>query len=152
MAELKLLDQLNLGVVDLDEDGCIEFANQAAQSWLGRNPTGSTFSDLLDGGSRLFFLNHLFPLLHSRPSLEEAYLSLKDASGLELPVLLNGNRLERGRLRLTFMPVRRRAIIERQLLKAKEEAEASALALQEAQARLALQDRLAVMGTLAGSP
>lgn len=149
MAELEILDQLNLGVIDLDDNGCIQFANQAARSWLGRELTGSTFSDQLDGGSRLFFLNHLYPLLHTRPSLEEAYLSLKDAGGQELPVLLNGNRLARGHLRLTFMPVRRRAVIERQLLQAKEEAEAAALALREAQARLALQDRLAMMGTLA---
>lgn len=156
MAELNLFDQLNLGILDLGPRGQVEFANRAARGWLGEELVGANFSSHLSGGSRLFFLNHLYPLLHAGQELEEAYVSLRDVRGEELPVLLNGSVLEEGRTRLTFMPIRRRAIIEQQLLKAKQEAEeamrsqqATMEALKEAQARLALQDRLAVMGTLA---
>ncbi|MBS2038941.1 response regulator [bacterium] len=156
MADLTALDQLNLGVLDLDDQGRVEFANRTARRWLGQDLDRMNFSELLSSGSRLFFLNHLYPLIHTGQDLEEAYVSLKDAQGQELPVLLNANSLTGARKRLTFMPIRRRAIVEQQLLKAKQEAEAAVIAqqatleaLKEAQARLALQDRLAVMGTLA---
>ncbi|MFN8610657.1 MAG: ATP-binding protein [Vulcanimicrobiota bacterium] len=150
------LDQINVGIIDLDAEGQVDYTNRLAQLWLGADRTGIQFSNLLYPGSRLFFLNHLFPLLHTGQDLEEAYLSLLDCDGLELPVLLSATNLPDGRKRLSLMPIRRRAIIEQQLLKAKQDAEAAMRAeqqalesLKQAQAKLALQDRLAVMGTLA---
>lgn len=156
MEELKILDQLKLGVIELDGQGCVTFANLCARGWFGQELSGASFANLMSAGSRLFFLNHLFPLLHSGQDLEEVYLSLKDDKGQELPVLMNCSRLEEGRKRLLLMPIRRRTIVEQQMLKAREAAEAALSAqqqtleeLREAQSRLALQDRLAVMGTLA---
>lgn len=119
-----------VGVIDLDDQGRVCFANAAARRWLVREDLASGFAELLSTESRQVFCEELFPRLLSGELVEEAELVLLDAEGRDFPALCNGDGL-----RLVFMPIRRRAQREQRM--------------KEAQARLMLQDRLTMMGTLA---
>jgi C4-dicarboxylate-specific signal transduction histidine kinase len=134
-------------------DRTLQLLGKAREEVLDRK-----LSSFLPPGSRMFFQTHVFPELALSGVIEEIYLSVYCARG-ELPVLLNAVRrqdCEPPLYDFAFLPIYRRALFERELRQAREQAsdatesERRARAeVQTIQAQLTFADRLAIVGTLA---
>ncbi|MBN9418838.1 MAG: response regulator [Candidatus Eremiobacteraeota bacterium] len=96
------LDDLKVGVLDLDESGRIYYVNRAARQWLGE--IRPTLGEMLSPGSSF-----------SGQDLDGVSLSLLDAEGREFPVLFSGQMLANGLQRLSFLPMRRHALEQTRL-------------------------------------
>ena len=156
------LDALPCGVVEFDDSLCITYANAEAARLLGRS-TEALLSvrvpTLLDPAGRIFFQTHINPVLALRGTMDEIYLRLRPPEGEEVPVIMSATRTDRSgqtRYLLTFSPMRRRQAYEQELVDARDAAETSArlereatAQVREAHAQLALNERLASLGTLA---
>jgi PAS domain S-box-containing protein len=150
------------GFLAFDDQCVIRDANEEATRLLGylrEELTGRSLLEVLSRSARIFFSAQVLPALGQNQRVEETYLSFRTKSGEPLPVLLNVERREAEQSalnRCAFLPMRRRQLFERELLDAQaraEEARARELAaierIRAMQAKLALQDRLATLGTLA---
>jgi PAS domain S-box-containing protein len=150
------------GFLAFDDQCVIRDTNEEATRLLGYargELTGRSLLEILARPARIFFSAQVLPALGQNQRVEEAYLSFRTMSGELLPVLLNVERrgAEQAALnRCAFLPMRRRQLFERELLEAQAAAEEARAREQAAieriramQAKLALQDRLATLGTLA---
>jgi sigma-B regulation protein RsbU (phosphoserine phosphatase) len=115
-------------------DGTITRTNETFLSMLGCGRAEllgrRRFAELLTGGGRIYHETHFAPLLQMQGRVREIALDLVRADGARLPVLVNAV-LERdggGRpvlVRLAVFDATERREYERELLRAKERAEAS---------------------------
>ena len=113
-------------------DGTIVKANATLLTWLG-HARGElvgrrTFSDLLTVGGRLYHETHFAPLLRLQGHIGGIALELRTADGRRLPVLVNSTvkTAPDGRpllIRTTVFDARDRRSYERELLRARREAE-----------------------------
>ncbi|MFJ8885049.1 PP2C family protein-serine/threonine phosphatase [Streptomyces sp. NPDC102402] len=113
-------------------DGRIARVNETLLKWLGHRREElvghKRFSDLLTIGGKLYHETHLSPLLHMQGEVSGIALELKAADGGRLPVLVtstvkqdsDGNPLL---IRTTVLDARDRRAYERELLRARQEAE-----------------------------
>ncbi len=156
------LASLPCGVLILDNDLKIVEANQHASDVLGysiQELCSLAIPELLSRGAQIFFHTHVNPSLALEGRVDEVYLQLRARSGGDVPVIVNGTREvepEGTRVTLAFVSVRRRQLFEHELVAARDAAEAAARLEREAQGRvkqahaqLALNERLASLGTLA---
>jgi PAS domain S-box-containing protein len=156
------LDDAPCGVLSFGDDGVLVAVNEAAATLLGHARSamiGQSFERYLPVASRLFLHSYVIPVLTLRGKAEEISISLRPATGDDVPVLLNAVRREhQGRFLITFafLAMHRRHLYESELLAAKKAAEEAVRAEQEAmtrikdiQTQLALTERLAAVGTLA---
>jgi C4-dicarboxylate-specific signal transduction histidine kinase len=114
---------------------------------------------LLSRSAQLFYETHVRPTLALGGRIDELYLQLQVADGDPVPVLMNGVRTAHdGTTRDTFVvvPMHRRALFERELIRARQDAEQAAereraarAQSRELQAQLRRQERLVLMGQLA---
>jgi two-component system, cell cycle sensor histidine kinase and response regulator CckA len=152
-----------VGYFEVNPEGRLVAVNDALGRIVGRRRAevfAGSIAELLPNSSRLFLQTHVLPTLELNGRVDEVYLSLRHGTGDPIPVLMNGVRRrepEGGFVDLfVVLPVRRRAIFERELVHARQEAERAlegervAIAQAKAlQAQLAVRERLAAIGTLA---
>lgn len=87
---------------------------------------GKHIEGILTLASRIFYQTHFFPLMTIQGGLSEVYVSLASASGADVPVLINGSRIEHHGEWLNYcaiMPIHRRNKYEDEILRAKRAAE-----------------------------
>ncbi len=150
------------GLVRFTDDGRILRLNATLAAWLGRPAAeleSGTFDVLLTPGSRVFYQTHFFPLLKLQGRAEEIYLSLRDAAGQDVPVLVNAVRSEGSGEAVNECAVvrtRQRDRFEEQLLIAKKAAESASesksrfLSMMSHELRTPLQS-MAIFGELLAS-
>ncbi len=156
------LDSSPAGLVRFTDDGRILRLNATLAAWLGRPAAeleSGTFDVLLTPGSRVFYQTHFFPLLKLQGRAEEIYLSLRDAAGQDVPVLVNAVRSEGSGEAVNECAVvrtRQRDRFEEQLLLAKKAAESASesksrfLSMMSHELRTPLQS-MAIFGELLAS-
>ncbi|MEU9091622.1 SpoIIE family protein phosphatase [Streptomyces sp. NPDC048428] len=113
-------------------DGRIAKVNRTLLNWLGYRREElvghKQFSDLLTIGGRLYHETHFSPLLHMQGEVSGIALELKAADGSRLPVLVTSTvKQDSGGepllIRTTLLDARDRRAYERELLRARREAE-----------------------------
>jgi sigma-B regulation protein RsbU (phosphoserine phosphatase) len=111
------------------DDGKIGAVNETLARLLGytrEDLVGQPVDSLLTAASRIFYQTHLFPLLKLHGKAEEIFLSLRNASGDEVPVLVEAVSEEREGVSLNqcaMLPFHRRRKYEDEILQARRAAE-----------------------------
>jgi PAS domain S-box-containing protein len=133
----ELYEEAPCGYLSMTPDGTIRRANRTflALTGYGRAELtgGRRFYDLLPPGAKIYYETHYAPLLQMQGSVREIALELIRADGTRLPVLVNAA-LKRDvlgqplRVRVTVFDASDRRRYERELLRARSEAEARAAA------------------------
>ena len=135
--EREAVEHAPCGLLTFSDDGTIRYANNCLHRWLEKAP-GSLLNTRLDAvlspASRVFHSTHFFPLLKLHGVAEEILLTLRTASGTDLPVLVNGMREVAADLPLNhcgLVTMRRRKELEAALVGARRAAEAATAAKDE---------------------
>jgi PAS domain S-box-containing protein len=115
--------------------GTIVKVNATLAEWL-RRPRSEIVGalrlhDLLTPGARIYYETHYAPLLHMQGSVREIAVELVRADGSRLPVLMSSTLVAAGDgdtriIRTTFVDASERRRYERELLRARADAEARA--------------------------
>jgi PAS domain S-box-containing protein len=119
------------GFLSFSDDGTILLVNDQLLERIGYSReelTGRHLESILSSGGRIFYHTHFFPLLKMQGRVDEIYFSLKSKSGEEIPVLMNGVRLERDGKTINdcvFMRIQQRHTYEDEILRARKTAEAA---------------------------
>lgn len=127
------------GYTSLFPDGRIIKLNRTLASWLGREAqdlVGTPFSGILSFGGRIAFETHLAPMLRLQGKVDEIALDIVAAGGTKIPMIatavekrdLNGRHLL---TRVVLLKAIERRRYERNLVIAKDQAEAAILAEHE---------------------
>ncbi|MFJ2211905.1 PP2C family protein-serine/threonine phosphatase [Streptomyces sp. NPDC101062] len=129
-----LYENAPCGYVSTLLDGKIAKANTTLLTWLGYRREEMVgrmrFTDLLTVGGRLYHETHFAPLLRMQGEINGIALELKAADGTRLPVLVTST-MKTGAdgepllIRTTLVDARDRRAYERELLRARQEAEAA---------------------------
>jgi phosphoserine phosphatase RsbU/P len=128
-----LYERAPCGYLSTTADGRIVKVNQTFLTWTGfdrQDLLDRSFVDLLTPGGRLYHETHYAPMLRLQGMVREIALDIVRSDGRRLPVLLNANLEtdEEGRpavVRIAVFDATERREYERELLRAKERAEAS---------------------------
>ncbi len=129
-----LYESAPCGFLTTTPDGLIVKTNATFRTWLRREAADligvTTFADLLTIGGRMYYETHFAPMLLMEDHVHEVALDLLRADDTTLPVLVNASlaRDEDGRpraIRIAVFDATERRRYERELLHAKERAEAS---------------------------
>ena len=129
-----LYESAPCGFLTTTPEGLIVKTNATFRAWLGYDAAQLvgelTFADLLTAGGRIYHETHFAPTLLMQEQVQEVALELVRADGSRLPVLLNASlaRGDDGRpraVRIAVFDATERRRYERELLDAKERAEAS---------------------------
>ena len=143
------------GFIGIDEQRSIVELNEEAARVLERSPAdvlGQKLGRLLSTSSRIFFQTQVFPELGIHGRMDELYLSLVKGNGDELPVLMSAGRARAGDpfdYGFYFLPIRRRHLFERELVRVQQAAESSQAKVRAMQEKLSINERLVTLGTLA---
>lgn len=129
----KLYDRAPCGYLSTAPDGRIVKVNQTFVTWTGYQRAEllrRSFVELLPPGGRLYHETHYAPMLRLQGSVREIAMELVRADGQRIPVLVNAN-LERDAdgspvvIRIAVFDATERREYERELLRAKDQAEVS---------------------------
>jgi PAS domain S-box-containing protein len=132
-----LLNTAPCGFMSFTDDGKIVLVNATLLNLLAYEPDelqGRHLDSLLTVASRIFYQTHLFPLLKLHDRIDEVYFSLRAKDGVEIPVLVNAVRRERGGIvanECVLMHTRQRNQYEDEILLAKRAAEEATRAKDE---------------------
>lgn len=114
------------------DDGHVELANATLAEMLdapdASRLVGRHVDHMLSTSSRIFYQTHVFPTLRLQGTVHEVYLSLVDAKGGDVPVLLNARRRQNGEGRVSdwaVVPMRQRNELENEIIQARHVAEES---------------------------
>jgi PAS domain S-box-containing protein len=124
-----LLNTAPCAFLSFNDDGRIVLVNATLLDLLGYEQgelVGRHVESLLPVASRIFYQTHLFPLLKLHDRVDEVYFSLRAKGGVEIPVLVNAVRRERGGVvanECVLMHMRQRNQYEDEILQAKRAAE-----------------------------
>lgn len=108
------------------DDGIIRAVNKSfcdLLQWRKDEITGKSVENILTVSSRIFYQTHLFPLLRMHGHAEEIYITLAKRDSLQLPVLLNVQKVEEHGYACSFITVFNRKKFEDELLAARRTAE-----------------------------
>ena len=131
----ELYETAPCGYLSIDADRTIIKVNETFCRWTGYPATElvgrQSFLDLLTVGDRIFWETHIGPSLELQGKGREIAVDVRCASGDQLPVLLNLLRVDgpgtsRSIIRIAVFDARERRRYERELLAARNEAEAAA--------------------------
>lgn len=92
-----LLDMAPCGVLRFDRDEVIVATNKTVCEWLGYavgSLDGAALSEVLSPASAVFYESSLAPLLALRGAVDDVFLTLRSASGDDLPVRVSAVRRE----------------------------------------------------------
>lgn len=122
------IERLPGGVVVLDHANDIIFVNETLLGWLEEpreRVLGSTMEAFFTPASKMYFLGHVLPALSLHGRIDEVSLSVNTGSGITVPMLVSGSVLEKSveTKQLLMLPLRRRYIMEDQLISARKRAE-----------------------------
>ncbi|MFZ6648028.1 ATP-binding protein [Undibacterium sp. TJN25] len=139
----RLYDKAACGLIVTDENGKIYRCNETFCGWVGLPASELVgkrrIQDLFTMGGKVFHQTHLMPLLQMQGSVAEVQIDIRHADRSVIPTLINIFRRKEGDTVFDelaiFIATDRRAY-ERELLLARRNAEASLLALAEAQKEL----------------
>ena len=123
-----LYRQAPCGLLVLTAEGMITEVNDALPVWLDisrERMIGSSFTDYLDSGNRIFYETRHVPLLRLQGEVREVSLGLTRADGTTVAVLLNSVTLPDGGVHMAVFDASVRAEYERELLAARRIAESS---------------------------
>lgn len=129
-----LYENAPCGFLSTTPDGHVLKANETLLTWLGYSADQVVghrrFVDLLTAGGKLYHETHYAPLLRMQGVVREIALDLVRADGGRIPVLVNANvglgpSGEPAVVRIALFDATERRGYERELLRAKESAEAS---------------------------
>lgn len=146
-----LLNTSPCGFLSFADDGTIVMVNATLLQLLGHETDElreQKMEFILPIGSRIFFQTHFFPLLKLHGKVEEIYLSLRSKQGIDIPMLINAVRREKGGNFVTdciLICIRQRILYEGEIIKAKKAAEAAILAQQQAEIALRQQYDKAIL-------
>ena len=126
-------DTAPCGYLMTSDDGAVLVANDTLLAQLGRARADVVgrlrLIDLLAGGSRIYHETHFVPMLRMHGEVRALALDLRCADGSHLPVLVNARRAAgaEGRpiTQIVTFDARERRDYERELLRARRQAEAS---------------------------
>ncbi|MEU2060155.1 SpoIIE family protein phosphatase [Streptomyces sp. NPDC013455] len=127
-----LYENAPCGYLSTSMDGRIAKINATLLNWLGRRRDDLVgrrrFADLLTVGGRLYHETHYAPLLRMQGEVSGIALEMKAADGSRLPVLVTSTVKTDGEgepllIRTTVFDARDRRAYERELLRARQEAE-----------------------------
>ena len=129
----ELYDHAPCGYLTTDADGRILRANATLARWLGRTTddlSSMTFVELLTPGGRIYHETHFAPSLRMHGEIREIAVELRRSDTARLPVLVNATLDRHGdgsvrAVRIAVFDATERRSYERELLLAKERAEAS---------------------------
>ena len=132
---MDLLNQLPCPVISTNRAGNILTANHELLRVMGGTLDEwrlKTVNYLLPPASRIFLQTHIWPMLLSQGAVQEIQLELMDATGRRIPVLVNGKKSVHNGVECyywVFFISLERSKFEGELLKARQMAQANALAL-----------------------
>ncbi|MCK7542723.1 GGDEF domain-containing protein [Marinobacter bryozoorum] len=139
------INRLPCGLLSLQQDGIITWANGTLAHWLEYEPRklpGMRIDQLLSPAARMFYLTSLLPLLQHHGHASEVYLRLRSRHGADMPMLINGDVTEgaggKTRYDLSVMAIHKRHVFEEQLLSARQMAEQAVAEQEKAYAELEL--------------
>ena len=116
------------GLIVLDTSNKVTAVNQSLCDWLGREKAdlqGHSPERWMTVASRMYYLGHVLPSLRLHGRAEEVFLSLTNANGEVLPVILSASVClpNTEGYQLLILPMQRRNLIEEQLQQARKHAE-----------------------------
>lgn len=142
-ADLGLFDTAACGLLVTRPDGLILRANRTFCAWIDRDAAElvgvATMQSLLTMGGRIFHQTHLAPLIQIQGSVSEVKLEVAHQDGRRIPMLWNAVRRVQDGVVTHDMAVfiaEDRHKYERELMLARQNAEAALLKEQEAQREL----------------
>lgn len=130
----ELFDRAPCGYVSTSPDGVIVAVNQTFLSWTGYTRTelvgNRSFQDLLSPGGRIYYDTHFGPMLAMQGTVREIAMELLRQDRGRIPVLVNAvmdsHPDDRPKvIRIAVFDATERRAYERELLRAKEAAEAA---------------------------
>jgi PAS domain S-box-containing protein len=130
-----LYEEAPVAYVSTQVDGTVIRANRTLEQWTGFERAdligAKRLQDLLAPGARIYYETHCAPLLQLQGSVREIAVELVLADGGRLPVLMNSTLVldadgEPVAVRTTFVDASERRRYERELLRARLDAEARA--------------------------
>ena len=130
-----LYEDAPVAYVSTQVDGTVIRANRTLERWTGFERTeligAKRLQDLLAPGARIYYETHCAPLLQMQGSVREIAMELVLADGGRLPVLMSATLVadpegQPVALRTTFVDASERRRYERELLRARQDAEARA--------------------------
>ena len=145
---LDLASIASSAIFAFNDEGIILQVNPALCRLLNqqeRELAGQKISHIFTIPTLIFFQTHLYPLLKVDQQVDEIFISLKESSGKEIPVVLSGQRIEKDQQTINVfscITIWNRSSYEAEIIAARKQAE-NALkensALLEAQKSLELQ-------------
>lgn len=142
-ADLSLFETAACGLLVTHPNGLIVRANRTLCDWIGREAAElvgvATMQSLLTMGGRIFHQIHLAPLIQIQGSVSEVKLEVVHQDGRRIPMLWNAvRRVKDGAVthNLAVFIAEDRHKYERELMLARQNAEAALLKEQEAQREL----------------
>lgn len=119
------------GYLSMQADGEIVNINNTLLTWLNFTRkeviNSKSFQDLLAIGGKMYFETHMMPLLQMQGEVREINIELKGKNKTVVPVLINGTKVqvnpEHTIYRLSIIDISQRKMYEKELLKARKEAE-----------------------------
>lgn len=132
------LDTAPCGFLSFTDDGTIIAINSTLLRLLGRERhelLGSRIESIFSAAGRVFYQTHFFPLIKLQSHAEEIYLSLRSASGGDVPVLAYATRRQTESGEVTdciFARIGNRDRYENEILAARRGAESALAAEREA--------------------
>ena len=129
-----LLDNAPCGFLSVADGGIVALANLTLAGMMHtrrEDIVGRHVDGLMSPASRILYQTHVFPLLKLQGTVHEVYVSLRDAQGGDVPVLLNAARRPRDGGFMSdwaVVPMRQRNEYENEILKARKLAEEAARA------------------------
>lgn len=128
------------GFLTLKSDGIIININATLLKWLNYSREEvvniKSFQDLLGMGGKIYFETHLMPLLRMQEEVSEINMELKGNGVIAIPCLINaklvqGTSAMDSRYRISVLDISQRYLYEKELLKARKEAELNSKRLQQ---------------------
>lgn len=128
------------GYLAVEDNGRILASNSTLRSWLGFQPGAGfpvTLAGLLTQASSLYLELSVLPTLQLGRQLSEVYLTLRDAAGAELPMLINFRKRPASSVTdWALMQIEQRGRWEAEILRSRQLAERQAQELSAAKQEL----------------
>lgn len=119
---LSTYEQLPCGVVTLDHEGVITYANSFFSIWLkckGHEVVGQHVERFLSLANKFIFHSHFYPQLHTDGQIQEFLLHFERHDGVQLPAMINAHRIvsEDGieKVQCILMPMTKRIEYEQEI-------------------------------------